>query len=183
MARLLLLASSEIFVRRLRHSTLTWSPGRPSLVVGHLLRCKRGIEKSKEIFLYWTFFIEKKLKKINVSLVTAAKSNQEIHLRHWKISEKLKSSNLYQVQFLWFWRLWGNVPHTSAEKKIEIEAKSKKLSTFLSFHNTSDLAEYFGGKLWEWYNRDHFSPAPIWWLRPNSVFELLRISQIFLSKE
>ena len=35
-----------------------------------------------------------------------------------------------------------------AEKKIEIEAKSKKLSTFLSFHNTSDLAEYFGGKLW-----------------------------------
>ena len=42
---------------------------------------------------------------------------------------------------------WGTVPHTSAEKKIEIEAKSKKLSTFLSFHNTSDLAEYFGGKL------------------------------------
>ena len=40
---------------------------------------------------------------------------------------------------------WGTVPHTVAEKKIEIEAKSKKLSTFLSFHNTSDLAEYFGG--------------------------------------
>jgi hypothetical protein len=36
-------------------------------------------------------------------------------------------------------KTWGTVPHTSAEKKIEIEAKSKKLSTFLSFHNTSDL--------------------------------------------
>ena len=52
------------------------------------------------------------------------------------------------MQFLWL-ETWGTVPHTVAEKKIEIEAKSKKLSTFLSFHNTSDLAEYFGGKLWE----------------------------------
>jgi hypothetical protein len=41
------------------------------------------------------------------------------------------------------------VPHTVAEKKIEIEAKSKKLSTLSSFHNTSDLPEYFGGKLLE----------------------------------
>ena len=44
---------------------------------------------------------------------------------------------------------WGTVPHTSAEKKIEIEAKSKKLSTLSSFHNTSDLAGYLYGKLWE----------------------------------
>ena len=28
-----------------------------------------------------------------------------------------------------------------------------------------------------------FHQRPIWWLRPNSVFELFRISQIFLSKE
>ena len=41
---------------------------------------------------------------------------------------------------------WGTVPHTSAEKKIEIEAKSKKLSTFSSFHNTSDLAGYLYGE-------------------------------------
>ena len=48
---------------------------------------------------------------------------------------------------------WVPGTHTTAEKKIEIEAKSKKLSTFLSFHNTSDLAEYFGGKLQERFSR------------------------------
>ena len=38
---------------------------------------------------------------------------------------------------------WGTVPHTSAEKKIEIEAKSKKLSTFPSFHNSREIYMVF----------------------------------------
>jgi hypothetical protein len=42
---------------------------------------------------------------------------------------------------------WVPGTHTSAEKKIEIEEKSKKLSTFSSFHNTSYLAGYLYGKL------------------------------------
>ena len=40
---------------------------------------------------------------------------------------------------------WGTVPHTVAEKKIEIEAKSKKLSTFLLFHNTRENLMVFSG--------------------------------------
>ena len=40
---------------------------------------------------------------------------------------------------------WGPGPHTVAEKKIEIEEKSKKLSTFLLFHNTRENLLYFPG--------------------------------------
>ena len=87
--------------------------------------------------------------KINVSSVTVAKSNQEFHLRHWKISEIEIVKSLPSAIFMVL-ETWVPGTHTTAEKKIEIEAKSKKLSTFLSFHNTSDLAEYFGGKLLEW---------------------------------
>ena len=31
---------------------------------------------------------------------------------------------------------WGTVPHTVAEEKLKSKNDQKKLSTFLSFHNT-----------------------------------------------
>ena len=40
---------------------------------------------------------------------------------------------------------WVPGTHTVAEKKIEIEAKSKKLSTFLLFHNTRENLMVFSG--------------------------------------
>lgn len=42
---------------------------------------------------------------------------------------------------------WVPGTHTVAEKKIEIEAKSKKLSTFLLFHNTGENLMVFSGSL------------------------------------
>jgi hypothetical protein len=42
---------------------------------------------------------------------------------------------------------WVTVIHTEAEKKIEIEEKSKKLSIFLSYHNTKEIFRYSPGEL------------------------------------
>jgi hypothetical protein len=56
---------------------------------------------------------------------------------------------------------WVPGTHTSAEKKIEIEAKSKKLSTFPSFHNSRETY---------WY-----SPGVVYWSGPPAVLVALLV--------
>ena len=64
-----------------------------------------------------------------------------------------------------------------------IYRKIKKVLTLLS--NIAPYKIQYRVMTWQpnYTIETSFHPHPIWWLRPNLVFELFRISQIFLSKE
>ena len=66
------------------------------------------------------------------SLVTG---NQNKPKPTWGVekSQKMKSSNLYQVPFLWFWRLGGLSPIQVPKKKLKSKQNQKSYQHFYHF--------------------------------------------------